>query len=121
MRGALLFVAAMTLVTNNMKYPDTKRDAVVDDVHGVKIPDPYRWLEDASKPDVKAWMAAQDKLARGVLSQLPGRDKLIVDSAKVSGRRQLLLFDPKDFRVPFPVMDMQERGPRQRSPLDEGP
>jgi hypothetical protein len=52
---------------------------------------------------------------------LAGRDKLIVDSAKVPGRRQLLLFDPKDFRVPFPVMDMQERGPRQRSPLDEGP
>ncbi|HWE29394.1 MAG TPA: prolyl oligopeptidase family serine peptidase [Polyangia bacterium] len=77
MRIALILVAAATLVTNNMKYPETKRDAVVDDVHGVKIPDPYRWLEDAGKPDVKAWMAAEDKLARGVLSQLPGRDKLI--------------------------------------------
>jgi prolyl oligopeptidase len=73
----LIFVAAMTLVTNNMKYPDSKRDAVVDDVHGVKIPDPYRWLEDAAKPEVKAWMAAEDKLARGFLAKLPGRDKLI--------------------------------------------
>jgi prolyl oligopeptidase len=73
----LLFVAAMSLMTNNLKYPDTKRDAVVDDVHGVIIPDPYRWLEDVSKPEVKAWMAAEDKLARGVLSQLPGRDKLL--------------------------------------------
>ncbi|HEX9101632.1 MAG TPA: prolyl oligopeptidase family serine peptidase [Polyangia bacterium] len=61
----------------NVKYPDTKRDAVVDDVHGVKIPDPYRWLEDASKPEVKAWMAAEDRQARGFLAQLPGRDKLL--------------------------------------------
>jgi prolyl oligopeptidase len=61
----------------NIKYPETPRDAVVDDVHGVKIPDPYRWLEDASKPNVKAWMSAEDKLARGFLSQLPGRDKLL--------------------------------------------
>ena len=29
------------------------------------IPDPYRWLEDGRKPEVKAWMAAEDKLARG--------------------------------------------------------
>ncbi len=72
----VLLVALLALMTNT-RYPETKRDAVVDDVHGVKIPDPYRWLEDASKPDVKAWMAAEDKLARGVLSQLPGRDKLI--------------------------------------------
>ena len=73
----LLLVAAMTLVTNNMKYPETKRDAVVDTVHGVQIPDPYRWLEDAGKPEVKAWMAAQDQLARGYLARLPGRDKLL--------------------------------------------
>jgi len=77
MRFAILFVAAMTLVTDNMKYPETPRDAIVDDVHGVKIPDPYRWLEDATKPNVKAWMAAEDKEARGFLSQLPGRDKLL--------------------------------------------
>src|SRR6185312_14761866 len=72
----ILLVAFLALMTN-FKYPETKRDAVVDDVHGVKIPDPYRWLEDASKPEVKAWMSAEDKLARGFLSQLPGRDKLL--------------------------------------------
>ena len=77
MRFLLALVAATTLVTNTMKYPETRRDAIVDDVHGVKIPDPYRWLEDAARPDVNAWMDAQDKLARGFLSQLPGRDKLM--------------------------------------------
>ena len=72
----ILLVSLLALMTN-MKYPETKRDAVVDDVHGVKIADPYRWLEDASKPEVKAWMAAEDKQARDFLAELPGRDKLL--------------------------------------------
>jgi prolyl oligopeptidase len=72
----LAFLAVVSLVAN-MKYPETKRDAVVDTVHGVQIPDPYRWLEDAAKADVKQWMSAQDKLARDLLGKLPGRDKLI--------------------------------------------
>ncbi|HEX6838293.1 MAG TPA: S9 family peptidase, partial [Polyangia bacterium] len=76
MYAARIILVALLALMTNLKYPDTKRDAVVDDVHGVKIPDPYRWLEDASRPEVKAWMASEDKLARGFLSQLPGRDKL---------------------------------------------
>jgi prolyl oligopeptidase len=57
-------------------YPASRRDAVVDRVHGVAIADPYRWLEDASKPDVQAWMTAQDDYARARLAKLPGRDAL---------------------------------------------
>jgi Cu+-exporting ATPase len=52
---------------------------------------------------------------------LAGRDKLIVDSDKVPGRRQLLLLDPDQFRVPIPMMGLPERGPRSRLPLEEGP
>jgi prolyl oligopeptidase len=63
--------------TTNMKYPETRREAVVDTVHGVKIPDPYRWLEEVKKDDVKKWMTTQDKLAREYIAKLPGRDKLI--------------------------------------------
>src|SRR5262245_18978027 len=57
-------------------YPASKRDEVVDRVHGVAIADPYRWLEDASKPDVQAWMKAQDDYARAGLAKLAGRDAL---------------------------------------------
>ena len=63
--------------TTSMKYPETRRDDIVDTVHGVSIPDPYRWLEDASKPEVKQWMATEDKAAREALARLPGRDKLL--------------------------------------------
>jgi protease II len=58
------------------RWPATRRDDVVDTLHGVAIPDPYRWLEDAKQPDVQAWMQAQDALARGELARLPGRDAL---------------------------------------------
>src|SRR5262245_56443582 len=57
-------------------YPASRRDNVVDRVHGVDVRDPYRWLEDASKPEVQAWMKAQDDYARIRLAALPGRDAL---------------------------------------------
>lgn len=40
------------------------------------MPDPYRWLEDASAPEVKAWMDAQDRYARAFLAALPARERL---------------------------------------------
>jgi Cu+-exporting ATPase len=56
---------------------------------------------------------------------LAGRDKLIIDADRVPGRRQLLLFDPEQFRIPIPVLGMPERGPANRPQprpfLDEGP
>ncbi|HZJ63459.1 MAG TPA: prolyl oligopeptidase family serine peptidase [Kofleriaceae bacterium] len=57
-------------------HPASRRDEVVDRVHGVAIADPYRWLEDASKPEVQAWMKAQDAYARTRLAKLPGRDAI---------------------------------------------
>ncbi len=57
-------------------YPATRKDAIVDRLHGVAVADPYRWLEDASKPEVAAWMKAQDDYARARLAALPGRDAL---------------------------------------------
>jgi prolyl oligopeptidase len=57
-------------------FPATRRDDVVETIHGVEVHDPYRWLEDPSKPEVQAWMKAQDDYARAHLAQLPGRDAL---------------------------------------------
>ena len=57
-------------------YPPAERHDVVDELHGHRIADPYRWLEDPHDPRTKAWSAAQDELARGHLDALPGRDEL---------------------------------------------
>lgn len=57
-------------------YPASPRLDVVDDLFGTAVPDPYRWLEDASSAAAQEWLAAQDVLARSHLDALPGREPL---------------------------------------------
>jgi len=51
--------------------PATPKQPVVDEYHGVKVTDDYRWLEEDANPQVIAWTAAQDAHARGILDPLP--------------------------------------------------
>lgn len=53
-----------------------RRDDIVDVLHGVAVPDPYRWLEDGSDPEVQAWTTEQNALARRHLDALPNRGRL---------------------------------------------
>jgi prolyl oligopeptidase len=48
----------------------------VDDYHGTKVSDPYRWLEDADTPESQKWVAAENALTRSYLDALPGREAL---------------------------------------------
>lgn len=45
------------------RYPATRKVDVVDDYHGTKVPDPYRWLEDLDSQEVRDWAAAQSAVA----------------------------------------------------------
>jgi len=47
-----------------------------DTLHGVRVEDPYRWLEDETNPEVQAWVAAQNKATRDALDAYPGRAAL---------------------------------------------
>ena len=40
--------------------PVTRRDGTVDVHHGVEVPDPYRWLETTTDPEVREWIAEQN-------------------------------------------------------------
>lgn len=53
--------------------PVTRRDEVVDILHGVAVADPYRWLENGDDPEVQAWVAAQNAVTRQALDALPDR------------------------------------------------
>src|SRR5208337_945110 len=52
--------------------PATRKEPVKDTYHGTTITDDYRWLEDWSNPQVKAWSEAQNAYARAFLGKLPG-------------------------------------------------
>jgi prolyl oligopeptidase len=56
-----------------MRYPEAPRLALVEEIHGHRIADPYRWLEEPDDPRTEAWTAAQDELATGHLAGLPLR------------------------------------------------
>ena len=56
--------------------PVSRKDDVIDQVHGVSIADPYRWLEDQQSPETRAWIDAQDKCTGGLLGTVPGRDDI---------------------------------------------
>ncbi|HKO92160.1 MAG TPA: prolyl oligopeptidase family serine peptidase, partial [Polyangiaceae bacterium] len=56
--------------------PPTRRDELSETLHGIQVDDPYRWLEDASKPEVQSWVTAQNAHARLLLDALPSQAKL---------------------------------------------
>jgi len=61
---------------SKIAYPETKKVEVVDDYFGTKVPDPYRWLEDETSPETKAWVEEQNRLTFGYLDKIPYREKL---------------------------------------------
>jgi prolyl oligopeptidase len=54
-------------------YPETKKGDVVETLHGHKIADPYRWLEDPNSPQTAAWVEAQNKVTFGYLGTIEKR------------------------------------------------
>jgi prolyl oligopeptidase len=59
-----------------LDYPKTRKVQQVDDYHGTKVEDPYRWLEDDHSEETRAWVEAQNAVTFDYLSKLPQREKL---------------------------------------------
>ncbi len=56
--------------------PETAVENVADEVHGVEIIDPYRWLEDQEAPKTRAWLDVQNAYTDSILEQIPDREAL---------------------------------------------
>ncbi|MFY9680359.1 MAG: prolyl oligopeptidase family serine peptidase [Candidatus Sulfotelmatobacter sp.] len=56
--------------------PKAETRAVTENLHGTKIVDPYRWLEDATSADTQKWDAEEMAYTRSVLDPLAGRDAI---------------------------------------------
>lgn len=74
----LLLPALASGDNGRLQYPPTRRVDQVDDYHGTKVPDPYRWLEDDIRhsPEVAEWVAAENKLTFQYLDSIPERDRI---------------------------------------------
>ncbi|HXG93289.1 MAG TPA: prolyl oligopeptidase family serine peptidase [Blastocatellia bacterium] len=62
--------------SKRLAYPQAKKVDVVDDYHGTKVADPYRWLEDVDSPETKAWVEAENKVTFAYLSEIPAREQI---------------------------------------------
>ncbi len=59
-----------------LAYPPTRKVEQVDEYHGVKVADPYRWLEDDNSEETKAWVGAENKVTFGFLDTIPERNRI---------------------------------------------
>jgi prolyl oligopeptidase len=78
----------------NLQYPQTKKVDHFDTYFGVKVADPYRWLEDENSPETRQWIEEQNKVTFGYLEKIPFRQQ-------VKQRLENLFNYPK-YTQPFP-------------------
>jgi prolyl oligopeptidase len=77
------FATGMTALAQNSRpagqsldYPVAHKGEQVDELAGMKIPDPYRWMEDLDSPEVASWVAAENKITNSFLDQIPARERI---------------------------------------------
>ena len=72
---AAAFIASPLALAQNaaLVYPKAKTVDQIDDYHGTKVPDPYRWLEDDARTssEVKQWVDAENLITFGYLKAIP--------------------------------------------------
>ena len=96
---------------------ETRRETVTDSYHGVEVSEDYRWLEDSSSEETKAWTAAQDAETRAYLGSVPARaalqrrfqeilavDSTAYDQVKRGGSTYFLLKRQPPLQQPFLVV-----------------
>lgn len=86
--------AVTTDAATQLDYPKTRKTDLVETQFGVKVADPYRWLEDDVRvnPEVADWVKAQNAVTDNYLDKLPGKDVLAARMKK--------LFDYERFGLP---------------------
>ena len=92
-----LMATLSTVAPAQIEYPKTKKIGHVDDYHGVKVADPYRWLEDdvRNSKEVADWVEAENKVTFAYLESIPER--------KAIEERLTELWNYEKFSSPFKV------------------
>jgi prolyl oligopeptidase len=79
-------------MSDAFKYPTSRKSDVIDEIHGVKVSDPYRWLEDLDSEETGKWIEEQNKVTFDFLENIPQRQAI--------RKRLTQLWDYEKFGVP---------------------
>lgn len=82
-----------TKMKTRLNYPVARKSDQVDDYHGVKVADPYRWLEDLDSTETQNWVEAQNNLSSTFLNSIPQRAEI--------KQRLTKLWNFEKYGVPF--------------------
>jgi prolyl oligopeptidase len=63
-------------MVKSFEYPPARKADQVDDYHGIKVADPYRWLEDLDSEETRVWVEAENKLTFSFLDSIPARTSI---------------------------------------------
>src|SRR3954453_7299340 len=67
---------SVSLMAQKIQYPDTRTTDQVDTYFGVRVTDPYRWLEDETSAETARGIEAENKVTFGYLDAIPFRSRL---------------------------------------------
>ncbi|MBZ5553470.1 MAG: prolyl oligopeptidase family serine peptidase [Acidobacteriia bacterium] len=89
----VLALLGLPAIAEKFNYPATRKVDQVDTYFGVKVADPYRWLEDDNSPETAKWVQEENKITFGYLATIPFR-------MRVKERLEKLYNYPK-YTAPF--------------------
>ena len=74
--AVVIFATACSSLNSHLKHPRTHRVGQVDDYHGTRVADPFRWLENPDSPESRRWIEAQNVVTSNYLAKIPSRGAL---------------------------------------------
>ena len=85
----MAMTVASMMQAQGLKYPKAEKDGTVDDYFGVKVADPYRWLENDTSAQTTAWVEAENKVTNAYLKKIPMRGKILKRMTELSNYEKI--------------------------------
>ncbi|GAC1317744.1 MAG: prolyl oligopeptidase family serine peptidase [Chloroflexota bacterium] len=115
------------MLRESLPPPASRIATVVEDLHGTRVEDPYRWLENGNTPETREWVDAQNAHTRAVLENLSFRGKIRerLDELLAAGwvgtpvlRGQRAFYSRRRGRLNQPQLMMRDADGSERTILD---
>ena len=92
-----LIIFGCSTEPNDTSYPESKKIEFVESIHGYEIRDDYRWLEDFTSEESKAWVEKQNNYTQGFI----GKNKYKKSISKYLNKT----WETESISIPYKVKD----------------